>query len=190
MDIKAKDFVYDTPVVSERQYNQHLILYKGYVNKTNEITRDLENKELDKGANAIYSEYRGLKVAETFAIDGVILHELYFNNMGNKKTAQGPLTTAMMENGFGGYENFKKDFIACCTSARGWCLLVYDARTKSFRNILLDAHNKGQISMAYPIIVMDMYEHAYFIDYGTNKAEYIEKFIEFINWDVVEKRLK
>ncbi|MCL2618849.1 MAG: superoxide dismutase, partial [Defluviitaleaceae bacterium] len=132
---------------------------------------------------------RGLKVAETFALSGVILHEMYFQNMSAKPTSPCDKTMTVLEESFGTYDEWLIDFRACALSARGWCLLAYEQRTKTFRNLLQDAHNEGQIPGTYPLLVLDVYEHAYFLDYGTDKAAYIEKFITSINWDAVSKRL-
>ena len=188
MDINAMPFTYKTGVLSQKQFDDHIKLYHGYVDKTNEITHKLANDAQRDTANATASHYRGWKLSETYAIDGVILHELYFQNLGAETASPGPKTLALMERFFGGYENWKEDFIACCKAARGWSILAYEQRTKTCRNILLDSHNDGQVATAFPIIVMDMYEHAYFLDYGTDKAAYINRFIAHIAWDTVEKR--
>ena len=101
----------------------------------------------------------------------------------------GAKTQNLINRFFGGTDKWKEDFIACATSARGWCVLVYEQRTGTCRNILLDSHDDGNIATAYPIIALDMYEHAYFIDYGTDKAAYINRFISNIPWGLIEKRV-
>ena len=93
-----------------------------------------------------------------------------------------------MDKFFGGLANWKEDFTACAKAARGWCVFAYEQRTGACRNILLDTHDEGNIAASYPIIVLDVYEHAYFSDYGTDKAAYINRFINNIPWDAVEKR--
>jgi len=188
MQINAMPFTHKTGVVSRKQFDDHLTLYHGYVDKTNEITNVLATNPEYKTANATASHYRGWKRGETYAIDGVILHELYFQNLGNESGPPGPKMQELVDRYFGGYDKWKEDFIACATSARGWCILVYEQRTKTCRNILLDNHHDGNIATAFPVIVLDMYEHAYFLDYGTDKAAYINRFIGQIAWDTVEKR--
>jgi len=189
MEIKAKHFEHNTMAVSEKQFDQHLKLYSGYVTKTNQISSELARDPDTKDANATYSRYRCLKKGETFALDGVILHELYFQNMCNQQKVPNTKTTEMLNNSFGGYEKWSADFTACCEAARGWCVLAYEQRTNTYRNLLQDAHDYGVVYMAYPLLVMDMYEHAYFLDYGTNKDEYIKNFLASIDWDVIEKRI-
>jgi len=189
MKIESKPFVYDTAVVSQKQFDDHITLYNGYVGKTNETTEMLKNNPEWKSANATGGHYRGWKKTETYAINGVFLHELYFQNLGSRKSKPLAKTQKVFTESFGSFENWKDDFIACATSARGWCILVYEQRTKSFRNILLDTHEDGNIVAAFPLIVLDMYEHAYFLDFGTDKTGYINKFIDNISWDLIESRI-
>ena len=188
MAIEAIHFTYDTGAVSQKQFDEHITLYKGYIKKTNEISDLLLINAKRVDSNAIYSHYRALKKEQTFALDGVILHEAYFKNMTDKKCRPGPNTMALLEQFYGGYDNWKSDFIACAKSARGWCLTAYDQRMRALTTFLQDAHDQGPVTMAYPMIVLDMYEHAYFTDYGTDKETYINRFIDSINWHVVEAK--
>ena len=188
MEIHAMPFTYKTGVVTRKQFDDHMTLYHGYVDKTNEITQKLHTQPEYESANATASHFRGWKRGETFAINGVILHELYFQNLGSESGPMGPKMQELVDRYFGGQEKWKEDFIACGKAARGWCILAYEQRTKTCRNILLDNHHDGQIATAYPIVVMDMYEHAYFLDYGTDKAAYINRFIAQLPWNTIEKR--
>jgi len=188
MEEIARNFTNTSDFLSQRQFDEHIKLYKGYVGKVNEITNSLASFEGRDKANATYSQYRGLKKGESYALDGMILHELYFQLLGNKEIEQGPLTSEIMKVHFGGYDNWKADFIACGLSARGWAALIYEQRTDSYRNILLDFHDDGLICGGFPLIIMDVYEHAYFIDYGTDKGRYINMFINSLRWDLVEIR--
>ena len=184
----ARNFTNTSDFLSQRQFDEHLKLYKGYVGKVNEITDDLVSFQDRGSANATYSQYRGLKKGETYALNGMILHELYFPLLGNRQTEPGPLTKAIFDDQFGGYENWKADFTACGISARGWAILFYEQRTGTYRNILLDLHDDGLICGGYPLIIMDVYEHAYFIDFGSDKSQYINKFIGSLRWDLVERK--
>ena len=189
MEISAIPFAYQTDVVTQKLFDNHIKLYQGYVDKTNEITLKLAastNAEL-KAANATYSAYRGLKRGESYAIDGVILHELYFHNLVTENSPIGRRVSLLLERHFGGFENWKSAFTASALTARGWCILAYEQRTQSLRNIVLDSHDDGLICGAYPLLALDMYEHAYVADYGTDKGSYIERFIANIPWGVVEK---
>ena len=188
MDITAMSFTHQTEVVSQKQFNEHLVLYEGYIDKANEITQKIQTDPDYASANATYSHYRGLKKGESYALDGVILHELYFQNLVTDHQPMGKKTRYLLEHYFGSVENWRNCFTACAKSARGWCVCGYEQRTNSCRNILLDSHDDGLVCSAYPLIVLDMYEHAYFMDFGTNKADYINRFISGIPWGVIEKR--
>ena len=188
MEITAMPFTYKTGVVTRKQFDDHLTLYHGYVDKTNEITRVLTEQPEFDSANATAGHYRGWKKSEPYAICGVILHELYFQNLGSESGPMGQRVQNIMDKYFGGADKWKEDFIACAKSARGWCVTVYEQRTGTCRNILLDSHDDGNIITAYPLIVLDMYEHAYFLDYGTDKAAYINRFMAQIAWETIEKR--
>jgi Fe-Mn family superoxide dismutase len=86
-------------------------------------------------------------------------------------------------------EAWQDAFAATAKSARGWAILAYEQRTQTCRNILLDSHDEGVICSAYPLLVLDMYEHAYFLDFTTDKATYIDGFLAQIPWSVVERRV-
>lgn len=188
MDITARDFTYNTSVVSRKAFDDHITLYKGYVQKTNEVTQVLATNPEWKAANATASHYRGWKKGETYAINGVILHELFFQNLGNEAGPPNAKVQNLLNRHFGGVDNWKSDFTAAATAARGWCIMGYEQRTGTCRNIVLDSHEDGNIASLYPIIAIDMYEHSYFIDYGTDKAAYINRFISSIPWAIIEKR--
>lgn len=174
--------------VSKKQYDVHFELYEGYINKVNEIWKELKEDPQMENANATYSKYRGLKKGETYALDGVILHELYFDNLGGINNMPSGIALELIDQFFGSYENWKQDFIACGKAARGWAVLCYDQRSKSLKNILCDSHDEGIILNSYPLIIMDVYEHTYFLDYQNKKADYIESFMLDINWDSVNMR--
>ena len=190
MKINPVQFAYDTGAVSQRQFEEHMKLYKGYIDKTNAIGEELARGADRAAANAVYSKYRGLKESETFALSGVILHEMYFQNMTAKPGSPCEKTLMVLEDSFGSFEGWLADFKACAASARGWCCLCYEQRTKTFRNVMQDAQDKGIIVGMFPLLVLDMYEHAYFLDYGADKAAYVDKFIGSINWDAVSKRVR
>jgi Fe-Mn family superoxide dismutase len=188
MEISALKFPHNTSVVSRKQFDDHITLYEGYIKMTNLTDKTLATNPEYETASATGGHYRGWKKTETYSINGVILHELYFQNLGSAVGTPGQKTQSLFNNYFGGFDKWKADFTACATSARGWCILAYEQRTARCRNILLDLHDEGHIATAFPIIILDMYEHAYFLDYGTDKATYIKRFIDSIPWDIIEKR--
>lgn len=159
----------------------HDKLYTGYVNKRNEIEQKLETVDRS-AANATYSEYGELKREESFAANGTTLHEYYFSVLGGEGKPDGALM-AELEKHFGSYEKWLEDFKAAGMVSRGWVVLAYDFNTGKLHNYLCDAHNHGGIWGAMPIMVLDMYEHAYFIDYGSDRKTYIEDYMKNLNWE-------
>ncbi|SNX55111.1 Fe-Mn family superoxide dismutase [Thermoanaerobacterium sp. RBIITD] len=183
---KKYDLVLDG--ISERTLKEHYKLYEGYVNKTNEIWDKLLTADKSK-ANATYSEYRELKLEETYALDGVKLHELYFENLGGSGGPAVGLIASMIKCDFGTYENWLTDFKACALSARGWTALCFDPIDLKLHNYLQDLHNHGIVSRSTPLLIIDTYEHAYFIDYGADKKGYIEAFMKNVKWSEVNRRV-
>lgn len=175
---------------SERQLLEHHgVLYKGYVNKVNEIRKLLESVDYGK-ANQTYSDLRALKIEETFALNGVKLHEAYFDNLGGEGGRPGGLLLSLLERDFGSYEKWEADFKATGLAVRGWVVLAFDLENGTLHNFGSDAHNLGPIWNAVPLLVMDTYEHAYMIDYGVKRAPYIDAFMKNIDWQVVAGRLE
>ena len=183
--MEAKKFILNNIGLSERQTDEHLKLYEGYVKKIDEIRKKVV--DADKEGNATYSEIRELKLEEGFCINAIKLHEFYFENIGNGNSNE---VMEMIEADFGSFDYWKKEFSALAMSARGWVVLAYDWKDDKLHNYICDMHNQGGIWDTIPILILDMYEHAYFIDFGTDKKKYIGWFLEHINWKIVEKRIE
>lgn len=175
----------------------HDKLYAGYVAKLNEIWEKLalarENADVLFGANQSYSELRALRSAETFAINGVYLHEAYFNVLGGDGTPAGKLAEAIAAK-WGSMEKFIAYFSASGMAMRGWVVLAYNTNSNELNIFGSDAHNEGGVWGCIPIIVLDVYEHAYFIDYGSDRKKYIADFWKNLDWSaanaVYEKMMK
>jgi superoxide dismutase, Fe-Mn family len=166
----------------------HGKLYKGYVDKSNEIKDKL--KPIVEGGkaegNQIYSELRGLKNGESFANNGVYLHENYFAVMGGDGVPRGEIVNKLTER-YGSFEGFKTYFSACGMAARGWAVLAWDMHEKELRIFTCDAQNQGGIWGAVPILCLDVYEHSYFIDTGSDRMTYIKAFFDNLNWEKIEE---
>ena len=188
--IKSKDNVKPKGLkgISDAQIEPHFEKhYKGYVAKLNEGWQKWETIDRTK-ANQNLSDVRTLKVEESWNWMGTVLHELYFENL---KANTGQINTALngeIEEIFGSWAKFKQDFVATGTALKGWAVLVLDLTTGRLMINGLDAHNVGGFLNAIPILVLDVYEHAYYIDQGPVRAKYIDAFFENINWDIVNKR--
>ena len=184
-----------TGKISDKTHEEHLKLYTGYVNKTNAILKELEElaKQLDPAnpaqANQIYSEIRSRKVEYTFALGGVLNHELYFNVMGGKG---GPATGRMADlinKSFGSFEAYKKDLKATAISARGWAWTGYDTQSGLLFNYLGDSQNTYLVWGVKPILALDVYEHAYYADFFTARGAYVDEFMNWVDWDQVNTYL-
>ncbi|HJW87856.1 MAG TPA: superoxide dismutase [Dehalococcoidia bacterium] len=174
--------------ISRKQIEQHHdVLYRGYVNKLNEIESKLPTAPPAE-ANATYSLIRELKREEVFATQAIRLHEGYFQNLGGDGVPKGTVLDLIKED-LGSYEKWEEEFRALGIAARGWVVLVFDWADKKLRNYLSDIHSDGVWSSS-PLLILDVYEHAYFIDYGTGRKAYIEAFMKNVNWDVVNQRVK
>lgn len=169
--------------ISEKQLSEHHdVLYVGYVKKVGEIEEKMKTVDLS-GANATYSDLRALKIEETFALNGVKLHEGYFDNMKEGGSAPSGKILDLINRDFGSIEAWTSEFKALGLAARGWVVLMYDLDEKKLKNIICDAHNQGGIWNSVALLIMDVYEHAYFVDYATARKSYIEAFFKNINWD-------
>ena len=179
----------DLDGISNQQIEYHFEThYKGYVNKLNEIWEKLPSVDRSK-ANQNYSEFRELKNEETFNYDGSLLHEYYFQGLHKEESKVPESVKKEIEASFGTYEKWVEDFKATGVAFRGWSLLVFDLNTGKLRNIGADAHNTNGIWNAILILALDVYEHAYYTDYGPKRAPYLDAFMKNVSWKHVEERL-
>lgn len=186
-EIEAKNYSLEGYAgISGRQLQEHYALYTGYINKYREIVQLLKKVDYSL-ANQTYSELRALRLAENFAYNAIKLHEAYFENLGGGGSIAPGLQKAV-EEVFGSWEDFHRQFAACGLAARGWVVLSWLAAEKKLTINCLDAHDAGFLVGSVPLLVMDVYEHAYFIDYGTKRAAYIEAFWNNIAWGEVSRR--
>jgi superoxide dismutase, Fe-Mn family len=170
--------------ISRESVEAHYKLYEGYVNKRNEIIGKLD--ELDvASANQVYSEVRALKVDLTFAIGGIKNHEIYFDHLGGGGgDADGPIRELIFRD-FGSLENWRADLKATGMAGRGWAWTAYDWDEGRLFNYIGDAQNTFPVWNATPLVALDVYEHAYFLDFQTDRASYIEAFFANLDWKVV-----
>ncbi len=186
---EAKKFPIEKEIqgISVKTNQEHYKLYQGYVNKWNEIIEKLKKADRSKAA-ATYSEYGELKRQETFNANGKILHEIFFSTIfDGDGIPKGEIVEKIKED-FGSFEAWKEDFIATAMASRGWAILALELSSGKLFNFLVDLHNIGYLANTIPILVLDVFEHAYFIDYGTNRRAYIDAFFKNINWENVNKR--
>lgn len=177
------------PGLSEKQLSEHHdVLYAGYVKKYNEIAEKISKVDTST-ANATYSDLRELFVEKSFALNGVKLHETYFDNMTDKTSECSGKIKELIEKHWGSFEKWAEEFSALGIAARGWVVLAFDYQLGSLENYIFDAHNQGGIVDTELVLVMDVYEHAYFVDYATARKDYITAFMKVIDWDVVNSKV-
>lgn len=191
MTYETKNFenLNGTPGFSEALLKNHFSLYEGYVTNTNKIIENLNNllKE-NKGSTPEYAE---LKRRLGWEWNGMRLHEFYFENISKvpMEIDQESAIYKKITKEFESFENWKNDFKNTATMRGiGWAILYYDQEAKKLFNAWINEHDKGNFSGADPILVIDIFEHAYMPDYGIKKADYIETALKIINWQVLEKR--
>jgi Fe-Mn family superoxide dismutase len=178
-------FTRDLDGLSLKMLEQHYKLYEGYVKKTNEIQTKVDSADKSE-ANGVYSFIGELKRQETFAVNGMKLHEVYFGHLQGDGKAGGELL-AMIEKDWGSLDEWKNEMIATGMSARGWAILAFDFRDNRLHVYGSDGHNVGAVWGAIPVIVLDVYEHAYFMDYGISRKSYIDSFFKNLDWNFANK---
>lgn len=172
--------------ISDEQMTAHFGLYNGYVKKLNEIEEKLATQ--DKSAtNYSFGEFSELKRREAVAFNGMYLHELYFENLGEGGEASAELKAAIDE-AFGSWDNFVQDLKSSAASTPGWVVLTKNKTDGKLHTYILYEHHIGLPVHQEIVLALDCWEHAFMIDYGTKKAEYLNAFMENVNWDVVNKR--
>lgn len=189
-EVKNFDSLLGTPGFSDTLLKNHFTLYQGYVTNTNKLNDEIKSLITDgKIGTPTYNE---LKRRYGWEFNGMRLHELYFENLSNGGVALDKLSTLAnkITSQFGSLENWEKDFRATgAMRGIGWTILYLDKETDTLTNIWINEHDTGHLAGATPVLVMDVFEHAFMIDYGLKRADYIEAFFKNINWDKVSSRL-
>jgi len=186
---KNYDHLIGTPGFSETLLKNHFALYQGYVKNTNALIEAFA--DLEKSGKAATPAYAELKRRFPWEFNGMRLHELYFGNMaagGGALDSASGLYKKIAEV-YGGYGAWEKNFKAVGgMRGIGWAILYEDVLSGDLFNIWVNEHDFGHLSGARPLLVLDIFEHAYVLDYGLKRADYIEAFFKAIDWGAVEKR--
>ncbi len=190
---EAKDYSYlfdKLEGITENQLKQHNDLYEKYVAKYNEVNGKLTNADV-LSANQNYSEYRSLKVELAHNLNGAVLHELYFENLTPDYKEPPQELIEAIEQDFASWNDYLEDLRATGMASRaGWAVTGYNYRDGKIYNFIIDQHNIHVPAFTRPILVMDTWEHAFMIDYGTDKKAYIKAFLANTDWNVMLERLK
>jgi len=181
---ELKPELYALDGISRASVEAHYKLYQGYVSKRNEILKKLESVELG-AANQVYSDLRALKVDLTFAVGGIKNHELYFEHLGGAGGEPDGAVAALIKRDFGSFAAWRADLKATGLAARGWAWTAYDWDEGRLFNYIGDTQNTFPIWNATPLVALDVYEHAYFLDFQTDRGSYIDAFFANLDWAVV-----
>jgi len=170
--------------ISRTTIDAHYRLYQGYVAKRNEILGRIEQVDLS-AANQVYSEIRALKVDLSFAIGGIKNHEIYFEHLGGEGGDPIGAFRSLVDRDFGSADEWQADLRATGMAGRGWAWTAFDWDEGRLFNYVGDAQNTFPIWNATPLVALDVYEHAYFLDYQTDRSAYIDAFFRNLDWSVV-----
>jgi Fe-Mn family superoxide dismutase len=189
---EPKPFKQVSEFVSQKTKDSHVELYKGYTETLNKVSAELDSAPRGD-ANPRHSEFRSLKLDETYNLNAAWLHELYFANCfdPHSEIVMDSMSFLRLERDFGNFEDWQRDFMACALSAgNGWAICGYHMFLRRYVNTFI-SHHSGDVPVGfYPLVVVDMWEHSYYRDYLTDKKSYLISQMREFNWNVIEDRFK
>jgi len=187
-EYQPKDYSYllGMPGFSDSLLKLHFQLYQGYVSNINLLQKKLSDPTLQKSY-----EYGALKRRFAWEFDGMRLHEMYFDNLGGGKIPFDPKSALALQisRDFGSFDAWKADFIATgMIRGIGWAVLYLDPISGCLFNTWINEHDLGHLAGGIPILIMDVFEHAYITQYALNRAAYMEAFFANVAWPVCAER--
>ena len=189
---EAGKFNLKTELLSDKTKKSHQELLEGYVETLNKVSAKIDG--VDKSsANLNHSDFRNLKIDETYNHNAAFLHGMYFENISdlNSQITVDSLTYMRLARDFGTFDKWQEDFVACCLSARnGWAVTFYNPNLKRYMNTVIDLHSQNVMISMLPVIVMDCWEHSYYRDYLKDRKTYVYGMMKELDWSVIEDRVK
>ena len=189
---QEKSFDLKTEFLTARNKKNHEELYAQYVKDFNEISAKLDTVDR-ANASGNHSQFRQLKIDETYNMNAAYLHELYFANISDQHSeiSMDTLSYMRLQRDFGTFDDWQRDFLACCTSSRcGWAVTYLNTYTQQYMNTFIDLHSQNVPAGFYPVIVMDVWQHAYYRDYLKDVKTYSAAMMKELDWRVIENRFK
>ena len=177
---EPKQFKQVTEFISQKAKNAHVELYKGYIESLNKISSELDTADRS-GVNSRHSQFKSLKIDETYNLNAVWLHELYFSHCfdPNSEIAMDSMS----------FIRLQRDFMAGALAAgNGWAVTGYHTFLRRYVNTVVNDHSSNVMLGLYPVVVVDMWEHAYTRDYAVDKKSYLVSQLRELNWTVIEDR--
>ena len=190
--VQAGKFDLQTELLSVKTKKAHQELLEGYVKKLNEVAVKIDACDKNS-ANLKNSEFRSLKIDESYNYNAAFLHGLYFENISdiNSAVAVDNISYMRLARDFGTFDKWQEDFIACCLSARnGWAVTFYSTQLGRYINTIIDLHSLNVMIGMIPVIVIDCWEHSYYKDYLKDRKSYVFGMMKELNWSVIDKRVK
>lgn len=187
---QEKQFKQVSELVSQKTKTAHIELYKDYISTLNNVSARVTSSDATK-SNSRSSDFRSLRLDETYNLNAVYLHELYFANCfdPHSEITMDSKSYIRLERDYGTFDDWQKDFIACALAAgNGWAVCGFNSFLKRYVNTIISNNSQDVMIGFYPIIVLDMHEHAYVKDYLTDKKSYIVAQMTEFNWGVIEER--
>lgn len=187
---EPKVFKQVSEFVSQKTKDSHYSLYQGYVESFNRTSAELDTANRSE-TDSRHSEFRSLKLDETFCLNATWLHELYFANCfdPHSEIAMDSKAFIRLQDAFATFDDFQKDFMSCAmTCGSGWAICGYNMFLKRIVNTIVSNHSQDVMIGLYPLIVLDMHEHTYFRDYLSDKQSYIHAMMRSLDWNVIEER--
>lgn len=189
--VSDRVFDYRTDAISQSTKQAHQQLLNNYVETLNRVSAELDTANREE-ANSNDSVFRSLKIDEVYNLNGAFLHGMFFDNISeDSRILADSLAFLRLERDFGSFDNWQRDFIATAMSSRnGWAVTVYNTFLKRYVNVVVDLHSLNVPFGSYPVIVLDMWEHAYYRDYLNNKKKYVFAMMKQLNWKVINERFQ
>ena len=190
--IQAKPFSVPTESLSGENIKNHYALYELYIADFNSISAQLDTVDR-QDASSNRSNLRSLKIDEVYNLNAAYLHELYFANIGDLQSeiTMDSLSFMRLERDFGSFDAWQMDFLACAQAARcGWVVTGYNVYTQTYMNYVIDLHSIQVPIGVIPVIVMDVWQHAYYRDYLKDAKSYMNAMMKQLRWTVIESRFE
>ncbi len=189
---EPKPYKQVSELVSQKTKDSHTELYKSYIEALNRVSAELDTADR-ASASSKHSSYRSLKLDETYNLNSTWLHELYFANCFDPRSEiyQDSMAYMRLERDFGTFDDWQKDAIACTMSCgQGWYVCGFNLFLKRYVNTFISNHSQDVLMGTYPVLVIDMHEHAYYRDYLSDKKSYTVAMLRQVDWEVVEERIR
>ena len=189
--VSDRVFDYRTDAISNQTKQAHQKLLNGYVQALNTVSAELDTANRED-ANPNDSVFRSLKVDEVYNLNGAFLHGMFFDNIAeDSRVTADSLAFLRLERDFGTFDNWQRDFIATAMSSRnGWAVTVYNTFLKRYINVVVDLHSLNVPFGSYPVVVLDVWEHAYYKDYLNDRKKYVFAMMKQLNWKVINERFQ